>query len=103
MESNDTLEGDLRTLERRWEQITAAPESPRSLMNVIEYSLGSQRKAEVYVNRLLAYFLDPEEPYGMGTEFLQVVLDGLPAECGFQEDIHDLSDVVVDDQVRVRR
>jgi hypothetical protein len=102
MESNDTLEGDLRTLEQRWEQITAVPESPRSLMNVIEYSLGSQRKAEVYVNRLLAYFLDPEEPHGMGTEFLRAVLNGLPAECGFQEDIHDLSDVVVDDQVRIQ-
>jgi hypothetical protein len=102
MVSNDTLERDLRTLDRRWEQITAVPKSPRSLMNVIEYSLGSQRKAEVYVNRLLAYFLDPEEPHGMGTEFLRAVLDGLPAECGFQEDIHDLSDVVVDDQVRVQ-
>jgi hypothetical protein len=70
-------------------------------MDVIEYSLGSQRKAEVYVNRLLAYVLDPDAPHGMGPEFLRAVLDGLPAECAFDEDVHDLSDVVVDDQVRV--
>ncbi|WP_436346993.1 PD-(D/E)XK nuclease family protein [Natronorubrum sp. FCH18a] len=72
-------------------------------MDVIEYSLGSQKKAEVYVNRLLAYFLDPEEPHGMGSDFLRAVLDGLPTKCGFQEDVHDLSDVAVDDQVRVNK
>lgn len=103
MEANATLEADLRALERKWEQITDVPESPRSLMDVIEYSLGSQKKAEVYVNRLLAYFLDPEEPHGMDTEFLRAVLEGLPSECVFQEDVHDLSDVEVDDQVRVSK
>jgi hypothetical protein len=101
MDANATLEADLRALERKWEQITDVPASPRSVMDVIEYSLGSQKKAEVYVNRLLAYLLDPEEPHGMDAEFLRAVLNGLPEECDFQEDIHDLSDVVVDDQVQV--
>jgi len=103
MDTNGTLKADLQTLERKWVQITDVPESPRSLMDVIEYSLGSQKKAEVYVNRLLAYFLDPEEPHGMDAEFLRAVLDGLPDECDFQEDLHDLSDVVVDDQVQVEK
>jgi hypothetical protein len=103
MDTNGTLKADLQTLEKKWVQITDVPESPRSLMNVIEYSLGSQKKAEVYVNRLLAYFLDPEKPHGMDAEFLRAALDGLPAKCEFQEDVHDLSDVVVDDQVRVSK
>lgn len=101
MGTTTEVEAELRALEQEWEQITDVPESPRSLMDVIEYSLGSQKKAEVYVNRLLAYFLDPEEPHGVESEFLRAVLDGLPDACDFQEDIHDLSDVVVDDQVRV--
>lgn len=103
MDGDTALEVDLRTLERRWMHITEVPETPRSVMDVIEYSLGSRRKAEVYVNRLLAYFLDPEEPHGIGPEFLRAVLDGLPEACGFEEDLHDLSDVVVDDQVDVER
>ncbi|MFW5950196.1 MAG: PD-(D/E)XK nuclease family protein [archaeon] len=103
MDTNATLEADLRALERKWERITDVPDSPRPTMDVIEYSLGSQKKAEVYVNRLLAYLLDPEEPHGMGTEFLRAVLEGLPAECDFQEDVHDLSDVVVTDQARVEK
>jgi len=101
MGSNQTLSEELDTLHRRWEQITAVPDSPRTLMSVIEYSLGSQRKAEVYVNRFLKYFLDPEEPHGMDSELLRAFLEGLPGECGFQEDTYDLSDVVVDEQVRV--
>ena len=70
-------------------------------MNIIEYSVGEQRKAEVYVTRLLRYFLDPEEPHGMGTEFLSAFLDHLPAECDFQEDTYDLSDVKVETQVKI--
>lgn len=103
MTADLTLSEELETLHRRWERITAVPESPRTLMSVIEYSLGSQRKAEVYVNRILKYLLDPEEPHGMGSALLRALLDGLPAECGFQEDTYDLSDVVVDEQVRVTK
>jgi len=101
MTETDDLRRELKTFTRRWEQLTAVPETPRSLMDVIEYSLGTQRKAEVYINRLFAYFLDPEQPHRMNAEFLRVFLNGLPDTCGFEEDIHDLSDVVVDDQVRL--
>lgn len=103
MSSGPDLHDELQALEQKWEQITSIPDSPRSMMNVIEYSLGSQRKAEVYINRLLKYLLDPEEPHGMGTEFLRATLQGLPAECEFEEDIHDLSDIRVDDQVKLRQ
>jgi hypothetical protein len=92
---------ELSLLDQKWEQITDTPATPRSVMDVIEYSLGSQRKAEVYTNRLLAYFLDPDQPHGMGSDFLRYFLEGLPATCDFREDIHDLSDVVVEDQVQV--
>lgn len=101
MAYDSTVSEELQALQRRWEQLTAVPDSPRTLMNVIEYSLGSQRKAEVYVNRFLRYLLDPDEPHGMRTELLRAFLDGLPAECAFQEDTYDLTDVVVDEQVRV--
>lgn len=101
MNTDSDLDAELRALAQKWERITETPQSPRSLMNVIEYSLGSQRKAEVYVNRLLKYVLDPEEPHGLGTEFLRAFLDGLPDECGFEEDVHDLSDVRVAEQVPV--
>lgn len=103
MSTNPTLEAELQALDRKWEQITDVPESPRSVMDVIEYSLGSQRKAEVYVNRLLHYLLNPEEPHGMGVEFLRALLEGLPDAADFTEDTHDLSSVVVDEQVRVKQ
>lgn len=96
------LEEELATLERTWESITAIPEDPRSLMSVIEYGLGKQKRAEVYVNRLMTYLLDPEQPHRMGTDFLAAFLDGLPAECDFDEDTYDLSDVRVNEQVTVR-
>ncbi|GAA0215786.1 PD-(D/E)XK nuclease family protein [Halobaculum roseum] len=101
MGPDQTLSEELDTVQHRWEQMTAVPESPRTLMSVIEYSLGTQRKAEVYVNRFLKYLLDPEEPHGMDSDLLRTFLNGLPAECGFQEDTYDLSDIVVDEQARV--
>ena len=95
------LRNELQELERAWSQITAIPETPRSMLNVLEYSLGSQRKAEVYVNRLLRYFLDPTEPHGMDDELLRRFLEELPAGCEFNEDTYDLSEVRVAEQVPI--
>lgn len=92
---------ELQTLQRRWEGITDVPASPRSTMDVIEYGLGNQQRAEVYVNRLLCYLLDPEQSHQLGTDFLEAFLDGLPAACDFEEDTYDLSDVQVAEQVPV--
>ncbi|MFC4986836.1 PD-(D/E)XK nuclease family protein [Saliphagus infecundisoli] len=72
-------------------------------MNVIEYSLGQQRRAEVYVNRLLKYLLDPSEPHGMDDEFLRAFLTSLPSDSGFEEDVHDLSTVDVAEQVQITK
>jgi hypothetical protein len=71
-------------------------------MDVIEYGLGKQRRAEVYVNRLLCYLLDPQQPHGMGTDFLDAVLSGLPPGLEFDEDTYDLSQVRVNEQVTIR-
>ena len=101
MPTEKDLQEELRVLERRWRHITDIPESPRTLLGIIEYSLGEQRKAEVYANRLLRYFLDPDEPHGMEADFLRAFLQGLPTEVGFEEDVYDLSDVQVADQVRI--
>lgn len=97
----DELKQQFRSFHRRYDQITDIPESPRSLLSVIEHTLGNHRKSEVYVNKMLAYFLNPSESHGMGTDFLRAVLDGLPSSCGFEEDTFELGDVVVDDQVAV--
>jgi hypothetical protein len=102
MSSEDDLKRKLEALSHKWNDITDIPETPRSVMSVIEHSLGSQRKAEVYTNRILRYFLDSDEPHGMDDDFLQEFLDALPDECGFDEDSYDLSNVEVDDQVRLQ-
>ena len=96
------LPEELETLQRRREQLTDVPETPRSLMSVIEYSLDEQRKAEEWVNQLLGYFLDPSAPHGMGDEFLRAFLEVLPENLAFDEDTYDLSDVRVSDQVAVQ-
>ena len=51
MDANATLEANLRALERKWEQITDVPESPRSLMDVIEYSLSSPGSYYLYLHQ----------------------------------------------------
>lgn len=101
MGSNTDVAEELRIFQQRWEEITDIPEVPRSTMDVIEYGLGSQRRAEVYVNRLLCYLLDPDQPHQMGADFLEAFLNGLPSACDFEEDTYDLSDVRVSQQVPV--
>ena len=101
MDSTTEVAEELQSLHRRWEGITDIPELPRSTMDVIEYGLGKQQRAEVYLNRLLCYLLDPNQPHRMGTDFLDAFLNGLPEACGFDEDTYDLSDVRVNQQVPV--
>lgn len=101
MSDRNALESELQSLSEEWEHVTEIPQNPRTTLQVIEYTLDSRRKAEEYVNRLLRYYLDPENPHGMGTEFLRAFLEGLPEETGFDQPVHDLSRVAVDDQVRV--
>lgn len=93
----------LRRLTTEWEQISEIPATPLSTMAVIEHSLGSQRKAEEYVNRFLRYFLNPEAPHGMREEFLRGFLRSLPVESEFIRDSRDLAEVNVKDQVPIRR
>jgi hypothetical protein len=95
------LQDELQELERTWDQITAIPRTPRSMLHVLEYSLGNQRKAEVYVNRLLRYFLDSDEPHGLEDELLRLFLEKLPTDCGLDEDIYDLSEIHIAEQVPI--
>lgn len=91
----------LARLTQSLDAISEVPEQPRSTMDVIEYGLGNQQRAEVYVNRLLTYFLDPTASHGMGEEFLRRFLQELPASLRFDEDLYDLSDVRVNEQVSI--
>jgi len=99
--SHPELEAELQRLERDWDQITTVPENPRSLLNVLGYSLSDQQRAEVYVNRLLGYFLDPDQPHGMGDDLLRSFLESLPDALEFEEDTYDLSGVTVETQVTI--
>lgn len=92
---------ELHLLQRKWEGLTDVPERPRSTMDVIEYGLGKQRRAEVYVNRLLCYLLDPNQPHRLESDFLETFLERLPEACGFDEDTFDLSDIRVSQQLPV--
>lgn len=103
MGAGPPVRDQLEELHRRWASITDVPEQPRSVMNVVEYGLGQQRRAEVYVNRLLRYFLAADESHGMQTDFLRAFLEGLPEACDFQEDLYDLEDVQVSEQASVTR
>lgn len=99
--TNSDLSIQLDTLERKFNSITEVPKDPHSTMHVIEYGLGKQQRAEVYVNRLLRYLLDPDNPHRMDEDFLKAFLNGLPNELDFDEDTYDLSNVRVDDQVTI--
>lgn len=100
--NSSDISADLDRLERKWQSFTETPNKPQSTMSVIEYGLGNQQRAEIYVNRLLCYLLDPENPHGMGTDFLKALLQELPETLEFDEDMHDLSKVRVDEQVRIK-
>lgn len=100
---NDVLDSreELVELDQAWSAIDDPAPQPRTILQIIEFSLGKQRRAEVYVTRLLAYLLYPQAPHGMGGEFLQAFLRGLPESCGFDEATHDVSDVRVKRQATV--
>lgn len=102
MGSEEELARQLRDIEERWNQITATPTPPRSLMNVIQYGLGDKKRGEVYVTRLLRYLLDPSEPHGLDTRFLKAFLDEIATNFGFEEPLYDLSDIRVRDEVWIR-
>ena len=101
MGANTELAADLKRLHRRWEDSTDVLEQPRSTIDIIEYGLGKQQRAEVYLNHLFCYLLDPEQSHRMGTTFLDAFLSGLPETAHFDEDTYDLSDVQVSQQAPV--
>jgi hypothetical protein len=101
MGANTELAADLKRLHRRWEDSTDVSEQPRSTIDIIEYGLGKQQRAEVYLNRLLCYLPDPEQPHRIGTVFFDAFLSGLPEAAHFDEDTYDPSDVQVSQQVPV--
>lgn len=102
MDTERELTEQLCDISKEFERITSSPQTPRSLMNVIEYGLGDKRRGEVYVTRLLRYLMDSSEPHGMGSEFLRAFLDGFRTKFAFEEAIHDLSSVRVRNEVWIR-
>lgn len=101
MSNLEQITRDLETFARRYEAIATVPETPRTLLDVIEHSLGPQQKAEVYATRLLRYVLDPDEPHGLEDTVLRAFIDALPDECDFREDTTDLSGVTVETEVKI--
>jgi hypothetical protein len=111
MEPISVLRDELSILERHWDQLTTIPNKPETLLHVLNYSLSSQGQGEVFMTRVLRYFLAPSKPHGMDEAFLRAFLAGLRAHqhsgaCEtagqpFDEDLTDLSAVKVDRQVRL--
>jgi len=111
MNGMSAIADDLSDMERRWERLSTVPETPHTLLRVLNYSVSAQSQAEVFMTRVLRYFLDPDRPHGMGDEFLRAFLEGLQqhqqtlpdgaAARPFDEDIYDLSGVEVARQVRL--
>lgn len=86
---------------QRYSALETVPETPRTLLDVIEHSLGTREKSEVYATRLLRYLLDPCEPHGLDDTLLRQFIEKLPEDCEFEEDKTDLSDVVVETEVQI--
>lgn len=103
MASEQEFSRKLQDIGEEWKRITATPNPPRSLMNVIEYGLGEKKRGEVYVTRLLRYLMDSSESHGMDDEFLKAFLEGFATRFRFEESIHDLSNVRVRKEVWIRK
>lgn len=101
MPDRNALRREIEAFAQGYEAIASVPETPRTFLDVIEHSLGPQRKAEVYATRVLRYLLDPDEPHGLDDVLLRRFIDALPDECGFREDTRDLSGVAVETEVKV--
>jgi hypothetical protein len=91
----EQIQSNLEILTEKWDRFTDVPDIPDTTLQIIEYSLDKQRKAEIYASRILAYFLDPSESHGLSTEFLQTFLSSLPSDVEFEEETFELSDVQV--------
>ena len=90
-------EDNLKAIKTARNRLTDVPDIPETTLQIIEYSLGSHRKAELYVSRLLAYFLDPSKPHGFDADFLAAFLDAcLDSDAaGVAEDTLELADARV--------
>lgn len=99
----EQIQTELNTLVSEWEQLTDVPENPSTTLQIIEYSLEKQRKAETYASRILAYFVDPSKPHGLGDEFLTAFLNSFPTEMEFDEDTFELTETRVKTEAPISR
>jgi len=92
MASREQLDDRLRELRISLEAIPEVPEPPKSTFRI----LGSTR-SEQHWNTFLAYFLDPTQPHGFGSDLLKRFLDVVQQETATDLEYYhrDIQEVTV--------
>lgn len=70
--SREKLENDLKSLHNAVDTHLRQPHPPRTALEIID-----QQGREEFWERILAYFINPSEPHGFGTDVLQAFLKAL--------------------------
>jgi len=85
----ETAEFDepLREFGSRYQEIPAVDEPPKTTLQILE-----RESKETYWTKFLAYFLDPNEPHGFGSDVLDRFIRSMPT---IDYDRSELSDVSV--------
>jgi hypothetical protein len=75
MSDIEALRENMREMSEKLDALPSVDEKPKTALEILE-----RNKRENYWNSLLRYFLDPNEPHGMGTDLLEATLNRVPEE-----------------------
>lgn len=96
MATSDDLRGRLRELRTSLEALPEVSEPPKPTLRI----LGSMR-AEQKWNRLLAYFLNPNQPHGFEADLLKTFLEKVAQETDLDVDYYhrDFENITIESEV----
>jgi len=75
MSDIEALRENVREMSEELDALPSVDEKPKTALEIL-----GRNKRENYWNSLLRYFLDPNEPHGIGTDFLEAMLKRVPEE-----------------------
>ncbi len=82
MSDIEVLREDLREMSEALGALPSVDEKPKTTLEILE-----RKKRENYWNSLLRYFLDPAEPHGLGKDLLEKILNRVPQEEFYFDEI----------------
>jgi len=94
-DSLSTLENDLQELSQSLESLPSVDEPPKTTLNILH-----QARLEDHWNSLLRYFLDPNEPHGLGPDLLEAVLNPSLSDDEMEFDKMSLEEARVKSEVQ---